>query len=160
MNTKDQITLRKGVLNSITKASNLPLDTNEYVFFSLLDRVPTPPNNKSHKVHWEEFNHRNKSYLHLSAHGSKMRHHLRAEKVAFWNVLIPRLKTESRYRVVGDPYKNDYVTKMWAFLGISAILLLGIVILLVLLIRAKMREVQKTHWDSPERRNGHGPTIV
>ena len=89
-----------------------------------------------------------------------MRHHLRAEKVAFWNVLIPRLKTKPKFREVYEPYKKDYVTKMWAFLGISAILLLGIVILLVLLIRAKMREVQRTHWDIPERRNGHGPTIV
>ena len=49
---------------------------------------------------------------------------------------------------------------MWAFLGISAILLLGIVILLVLLIRAKIKEVQRMHWENPDRRNGHGPTIV
>ena len=123
-------------------------------------RNPTPSKSKMHKVHWKEFDHRNKSYLHLSAHGSKMRRHLRAEKVAFWNVLIPRLKTEPRSWQIYEPYKKDYVTKMWAFLGISAILLLGIVILLVLLIRAKIREVQRMHWDSPDRRNGHGPTIV
>ncbi len=142
---------------------------------SCCSRHPTPPENSvrgrsgassrdGHDMFWEEFRHRNKSYLHLSPHGSRMKQHLRAEKVAFWNVLIPRLKTDSKYRPVYDSYKKDYVAKMWAFLGISAVLLLGIVILLVLLIRAKMREVdaQRTLWADPgaERANGHGPTIV
>ncbi len=124
-------------------------------------RIPTPMRSTAvHNIEWREFTPQYKGYLHLSAHGSKMKNHLRAEKVAFWNILIPRLKTEPKFIPNYDVYKKDYQTKMWAFLGISAILLLGIVILLVLLIRAKMREIQRTHWDDPMQRNGHGPTHV
>ena len=42
-------------------------------------------------VDWQPFTLQNRTYLHLAAANTKLRQHLRPNKVSFWNNLIPML---------------------------------------------------------------------
>lgn len=119
---------------------NSHLDLHSFIIY--IFRNPTPKE-KDNKIIWERFNTNTKKYIYLSAHESKMKNNLRPDKVAFWNVLIPRLKNGTVYYL---PVNMENQTKMWTFLGIAGTLLLGVILLLFLFIKTRMKLIRLEHW--------------
>ena len=140
------------------------MDQTLYVSYVILpySRSPTKPDNPWDPIEWTTFSNVTRDYVHLGAHESLMKQNLRADKVAFWNILIPRLKNATLFQpVVGDSYARDYQTKMWAFLGIAGSLLLGLVILLFLFIRQRTEQItRQSRYGVRYMENGNAPAML
>ena len=110
---------------------------NDIILFS----NPTPQQGPwQMPFRWSRYSGDKRAYLDLGHIPPRMRHNLRADKVAFWNLLIPRLLNATYTPPTVD--LRHYETKMWTFLGISMTLLLGVIFLLFLFIKTKINEVQ------------------
>ena len=83
-----------------------------------------------------------RNYLHITPNTSDMRTNLRAEKVAFWNILIPKLKggpplgmySVSMEGSVGED-RCQLTVSIWVFLAIVGVLLAILLLLTVLYVR-------------------------
>lgn len=124
---------------------------------------PTPTKLGPINIDWTPYTNTSKEYLYLSSEGAiGIKQNFRADKVAFWNGLIPRLKrkkTPSAFQQ--QETGTNYETEMWVFLGISIVLLVGLVILLYLFIKTRMKQIaQQAKYGVKYIDNGRGPTGV
>lgn len=99
-------------------------------------------------VAWEPFTPYNRTYLYLSTHASRLKQHLRPDKVSFWNSLIPVLQTGTNETptqaddedAVPDwritcPENSEASPSMWIFIAINVGLAMVVLILMICLLR-------------------------
>ena len=97
---------------------------------------------------WEAFTPYNRTYLHLNSHENKLKQHLRADKVSFWNTLIPSLLAAQKNRTQIDSSTNPQTRdsanihiveseqpSMWIFIAICVGLAMMVLILLICILR-------------------------
>lgn len=81
-------------------------------------RNPTPP---PESLMWQRFNPNTTNYLDITPSSLSNKEHLRADKVALWNTLIPKLLPDHNARVLasqkGMTSKINYEILSWVLLG-------------------------------------------
>ena len=101
----------------------------------------SPMSESDHSPHWAPYTMADQHYLLITTGHLTLKSHLRAEKVAFWNNLIPNLVEKIASR---QPYVDvnfSYRIYMWLVLIVAAILTLIIAILsFILLSVSRSRE--------------------
>jgi len=86
-------------------------------------------------VTWSRYTRADRRYLRLSAEGSTMMSHLRADHVAFWNRLIPTLLTQREEWMASHSWHGSLAfttAGLWT-LAVVCVVLLGVVAVLVVL---------------------------
>lgn len=108
-------------------------------------QAPTSPISRDSNVHWLPYSLPFRNYLFLSVNNIEMRNNLRAEKVAFWNNLIPKLKGEPSLGVYKTPMVGAVMgydtpeVNLWVFITITGVLLALVLLLTVLFVKSSLR---------------------
>ena len=105
---------------------------------------PINPNPNLAGIQWHRFNHANRAYLHMTTHKCTMKRQLRANKVAFWNILLPRLINQLVY-VKPLMTEDTHETRMWILLGVAVVLMVCVLSLVCVLLRSKMCKVWRSN---------------
>lgn len=119
---------------------------------------PTPV--KQEIIRWDQFNSTRLNYMSISALQTMMKEHFRAEKMAFWNKLIPKLlaqENEDEWSAAPpDDYDvntpapstghntSSYKALSWVFISVSLILFIAFVVCSVKLLQLRKKSKQKT----------------
>lgn len=101
-------------------------------------RSPTSTSD-SGMVNWKPFNIADQNYLSISTNHVTLKSHLRAEKVSFWNNLIPQLIKKIRSRDLNMESVFTYKVYIWITLAMSCLLIVVVVLLSCLLISTNRR---------------------
>ena len=95
-------------------------------------------------IQWDPFNVQSCAYLHMTTHNCTMRNKLKADKVAFWNVLLPTLRGTSisnlqdNIGITNQAYAAEI--RIWALIGVVGILLILIMCLVCIFLKSKLTE--------------------
>ena len=102
------------------------------IYFSSNCRDPTPSPVQG-DTKWHQFVPQTSDYLHIGSNDTRMRQHLRPEKMAFWNDLMRKLLNKHREKHANQ--RQTYWTEMTALAVTCAVLatllLFSIIILLI-----------------------------
>ena len=102
--------------------------------FIISNRTPTPTKTEE-GLDWLPLNTSTMPYLYLRGRQMEMRQHLRADKVALWNTLIPELLANPP-----SSSHSSFDTTTWVFLGLTACLLILVILLLCVIIHGNQKD--------------------
>jgi len=105
------------------------------------------------QITWSRYTRADRRYLRLSAEGSRMESHLRAEHVAFWNHLIPTMLARQQDWMSWDHHRSAVA---WMNVGFWTLVVVCVVLLAL---TAGLAATQARHSMLARRRKRGGATV-
>ena len=105
-------------------------------------RSPNSEKNSSNPAHWKPYDMAHQHYLSINTNHAVLKSHLRAEKVAFWNYLVPQLVKKIASRQDSGIDYFSYKIFMWLVFIVAAILAVIAAFLSVILLSVSKRRDQ------------------